>query len=40
MGVSLISYAQINKEEIEYFQSIFGMEKKALVADFIKLEGE
>lgn len=32
--------AQSNKEEIEYYQSIFGMEKKAIVSDFIKLEGE
>lgn len=31
--------AQSNKEEIDLFQSVFGMEKKALVAEFIKLEG-
>ncbi len=30
--------AQSYKEEIEMFQSIFGMEKKALVADFIKID--
>ena len=32
--------AQSNKEEVELFQSIFGMEKKAAVSDFIKVEGE
>ena len=31
--------AQSDKEEIDFFQSVFGMEKKALVAEFIKLEG-
>ena len=31
--------AQTNKEEIDLFQSIFGMEKKALIAEFIKVEG-
>jgi hypothetical protein len=30
--------AQSNKEEIELYQSVFGMEKKAVVADFLKLE--
>jgi hypothetical protein len=32
--------AQTNKEEVELFQSIFGMEKKAIVGDFVKVEGE
>ncbi len=32
--------AQSQKEEVELFQSIFGMEKKAAVADFIIVEGE
>ena len=32
--------AQTNKEEVELFQSIFGMEKKAIVAEFVKVEGE
>jgi hypothetical protein len=32
-------FAQSNKEEIDLFQSVFGMEKKALVAEFITLEG-
>ena len=31
---------QSNSEEIDYFQSIFGSEKKAFVTEFIKLEGE
>ena len=31
---------QSNSEEIDYFQAIFGSEKKAFVAEFIKLEGE
>lgn len=30
--------AQSNKEEIDYIQSVFGMEKKALVADFMNLD--
>lgn len=30
--------AQSDKEEIELFQSMFGMEKKAAVADFVKLD--
>jgi hypothetical protein len=33
-------YAQSNKEQVEFFQSIFGMEKKALVTEFVSLEGE
>jgi DNA invertase Pin-like site-specific DNA recombinase len=28
------------KEEVEIFQNVFGMEKKAAVASFIELEGE
>ena len=38
-ALALVTKGQSNKEEIEYFQSIFGMEKKAVVAEFIKLEG-
>ena len=34
------SFAQTNKEEVEFFQSIFGMEKKALVSEFVSLDGE
>ena len=32
--------AQSMKEQVEFFQSIFGMEKKALVSEFVQLEGE
>jgi hypothetical protein len=32
------SYAQSNKEEVDLIQSIFGMEKKAMVADFLKVD--
>ena len=28
--------AQSAKEEVDFMQSVFGMEKKALVADFVK----
>ena len=30
--------AQSNTEETDLFQSIFGMEKKAVIADFLKIE--
>jgi len=30
--------AQSNKEEIELYQSAFGMEKKAVVAEFVKVD--
>jgi hypothetical protein len=33
-----IANAQSNKEEIDLMQSVFGMEKKAMVADFLKVE--
>lgn len=32
--------AQSNKEETEFYQSIFGMEKKAAIADFLKIEND
>jgi hypothetical protein len=35
----LLSFAQSNKEDIDFIQSIYGKEKKTIVADFIKLEG-
>lgn len=37
--VGPVSFAQSVKEEIDLMQSVFGMEKKAMVASFIKLEG-
>jgi len=36
---SCFVFAQSNKEEVDLVQSVFGMEKKAIVAEFIKLEG-
>ena len=33
-------FSQSNLEEIELYQSLFGMEKKAIVSSFISLEGE
>ena len=35
-----ITFAQSNTEELEYFQSIFGSEKKYIVSSFVQLEGE
>lgn len=44
IGILLLAvtatFAQSNKEEIEFYQSIFGMEKKAIVSEFIQLDGE
>jgi hypothetical protein len=37
--VSFAGIAQSNKEDVDLIQSIFGKEKKAIVAEFIKLEG-
>ena len=37
--VSMVATAQSNKEDVDFIQSIYGKEKKAIVADFIKLEG-
>ena len=36
---STVAFAQSNKEDVELIQSIYGKEKKTIVADFIKLEG-
>ena len=33
-------FSQTNLEEIELYQSLFGMEKKYIVSSFISLEGE
>lgn len=37
MGMAIFSgvFAQSNKEEIDYIQSVFGMEKKAIVNQFV-----
>ncbi len=31
--------AQSNKEEVDMMQAVFGMQKKAMVAEFVKVEG-
>jgi Spy/CpxP family protein refolding chaperone len=36
---STVAFAQSNKEDVDFIQSIYGKEKKAIVADFVKLEG-
>lgn len=36
--ISSIGFAQSNTEDIDLIQSIYGMEKKAIVADFIMLD--
>ncbi len=37
-ATSTMAFSQVQQEEIDYYQSIFGMEKKVVVANFIKLE--
>lgn len=37
--LSTVAFAQSNKEDVDFIQSIYGKEKKTIVADFIKLEG-
>jgi hypothetical protein len=37
--ISTVGFAQSNKEDVDFIQSIYGKEKKAIVAEFIKLEG-
>ncbi|MCU0357854.1 MAG: hypothetical protein MUE95_09755 [Cyclobacteriaceae bacterium] len=37
--LSLSAFAQSNKEDIDFIQSIYGKEKKAIFAEFIQLEG-
>ena len=38
--ISNSAKGQSNKEEVEFFQSIFGMEKKAITAEFLKLDSK
>ena len=40
VAMTVTVFSQSNKEEIELYQSIFGMEKKAVVSEFVKLDGE
>ncbi len=37
--VSTFTYAQSNKEDVDFIQSIYGKEKKTIVAEFVNLEG-
>lgn len=37
--LSTTAFAQSNKEDVDFIQSIYGKEKKTIIADFIKLEG-
>jgi len=37
--LSTVAFAQSNKEDVDFIQSIYGKEKKTIVGDFIKLEG-
>jgi hypothetical protein len=37
--LTTVVVAQSNKEDIDIIQSLYGKEKKTIVADFIKLEG-
>ena len=39
VALSCFAFCQSNKEEVDLVQSVFGMEKKAMAAEFIKLEG-
>lgn len=34
----VLGNAQSNKEEVELVQSVFGMEKKAIIAEFVKVD--
>jgi hypothetical protein len=39
VAFTFVAFSQSNKEEVDLVQSVFGMEKKAMAAEFIKLEG-
>jgi hypothetical protein len=39
VAMACFAFCQSNKEEVDLVQSMFGMEKKAMAAEFIKLEG-
>ena len=39
VAMTYVAICQSNKEEIDLVQSLFGIEKKAMAAEFIKLEG-
>ena len=35
LTIAIVSYSQSNKEEVDLFQAAFGMEKKAVVSNFV-----
>lgn len=37
--LSTVAFGQSNKEDVDFIQSIYGKEKKTIVAEFIKVEG-
>lgn len=37
--ISTMGFAQSSQEEVDLLQSLYGMQKKEIVANFIKLEG-
>lgn len=37
-GMALAAFSQTNVEEVDFYQSMFGMAKKTIVSDFIDLE--
>jgi hypothetical protein len=39
IALPALTFAQSNKEDIDFIQSIYGKEKKTIVAEFIQLEG-
>ncbi len=39
MFISTFSFAQSNTEDVDLIQSLYGMEKKEIVADFLALKG-
>ena len=40
IAAASFTYAQSNVEEIDFFQSIYGMEKKAIVEEFVQPKAE
>jgi len=37
--ISTVGFSQSNKEDVDMIQAIYGKEKKAIVSEFIQLEG-
>jgi hypothetical protein len=36
--MSTLGFSQSNKEEVDLFQSLYGMDKKSVVAEFVKVD--